>query len=172
LLNEVEKLAHRTGAAVVISHHFAKGSAAGKDSKDRVSGSGVWARDPDALVTITPHETEGAFTIEATLRNFAPREAFVVKWEWPLLRPSGDLDPTQLKQAPGGRPREHTAASLLATLPDEGATFTAWRDIAVKSGFTESTFKRLSRELRETNDVATINGLYCRTGRTSQGGAK
>lgn len=164
LLNEVEALAHRTGAAVAIAHHFAKGSAAGKDSKDRVSGSGVWARDPDALVTITPHEIEGAFTIECTLRNFAPRPAFCVRWEWPLLRPANDLDPAQLKQAPG-RPKEWTSQDVLSLLPAGGATYSAWAEIAVGKGMSEYTFKARLRELREGKAVAQINGLYMATGR-------
>ena len=166
LLNEVEALACKTGAAVAIAHHFAKGSAAGKDSKDRVSGSGVWARDPDALVTITPHEEEGAFTIDSTLRNFAPKPAFAVRWDWPLMRPATDLDPAQLKQAQSaGRPKETTAETLLDTLPDSGASYTAWSEIAASRGITPSTFKRLLSVLRENNQVANLNGVYCRTGR-------
>jgi hypothetical protein len=164
LLNEVEALAHRTGAAVAISHHFAKGSAASKESKDRMSGSGVWARDPDALVTLTPHENEGAFSVDFTLRNFAPRASFAVRWEWPLMRPDGTLDPAALKQSTSGRPKEFTGASLLEALPTQGATYGEWLAIATKSGCSESTFKRILRELRETNSVGQINGRYCRSG--------
>lgn len=164
LLNEVEALAYRTGAAVAIAHHFAKGSAAGKDSKDRMSGSGCWSRDPDSLITITPHEIEGAFTIECTLRNFAPRPAFCVRWDWPLLRPADDLDPAQLKQAPG-RPQEWTSETVLGLLPAGGATFSTWADIAAGKGISESTFKRRVKELRDLRAVSQINGLYMTTGR-------
>lgn len=164
LLNEVEALAHRTGAAVAIAHHFAKGSAAGKDSKDRVSGSGVWARDPDALVTITPHEIDGAFTIECTLRNFAPRPAFAVRWEWPLLRPAADLDPAQLKQTPG-RPQEWPNEAVLGLLPPGGATFSKWAEIAAANGLSASTFKRRVSELRDLRAVSLVGSLYMATGR-------
>jgi hypothetical protein len=160
LLNEVEALAVRTGAAIVIAHHFAKGSAAGKDSKDRMSGSGVWARDPDALVTLTPHENEGAFSVDFTLRNFAPRPSFAVRWEWPLMRPDGTLDPAALKQA--GRPKEFTGASLVEALPSQGATYGEWLAIATKAGISESTFKRLVRELRDSGKVGHVGGRYCR----------
>ena len=165
LLNEVETLACKTGAAVAIAHHFAKGNSASKESKDRVSGSGVWARDPDALVTITPHEEDGAFTIESTLRNFAPKPAFAVRWQWPLMRAAEDLDPAQLKQAAGGRPKENTADTLLALLPPQGASFSAWLTLAKGVGITESTFKRLLRVLRDENQITSLNGLNCRTGR-------
>jgi len=59
LLNEVERLAVQTGAAVVFGAHFSKGSQAGKESIDRVSGSGVFARDPDSILTLTRHEEDG-----------------------------------------------------------------------------------------------------------------
>jgi len=67
-------------------------------------GSGVFARDPDSLVTFTKHEEESAFAIEMVLRNLPPVQPFVVKWGWPLFRREGSLDPTRLKQA-GGRPQ-------------------------------------------------------------------
>jgi hypothetical protein len=164
LLNEVEKLAHRTGAAVVIAHHFAKGSAAAKESLDRMSGSGVWARDPDALVTLTPHEDEGAFTVDCTLRNFAPLSPFCVQWGWPLMLPAADLDPAALKQAPG-RPKEWASGDVLALLPAGGASFSAWADIAAGKGVSESTFKRRVKELVELRAVNLVNKLYIATGR-------
>jgi hypothetical protein len=66
---------------------------------DRIGGSGVFARDPDAILTMTPHALEEHFTIEATLRNFAPQDPFVVKWEWPLFHRDNAIDPKELKQA-------------------------------------------------------------------------
>jgi hypothetical protein len=169
LLNEVEALAVRTGAAIVIAHHFAKGSAAGKDSKDRMSGSGVWARDPDALITLTAHENDGAFSVDFTLRNFAPRPAFCVRWDWPLMRPDTNLDPSALKQA--GRPKEHTSGSLLEVLPTQGATFSEWKDLGIKQGMSDWTFKKLCKELKAEGRAAIINGLYCRTNSTGNGGS-
>ena len=56
-LNLFEKLSNETGAAVVYSHHFAKGLAAGKDQLDRASGSGVFSRHPDGIITMTALET-------------------------------------------------------------------------------------------------------------------
>src|SRR5215469_867478 len=91
-----------TGATVVFSAHFTKGNQAGKDSMDRISGGGSINRDPDDLVTMTKHEEEHAFTVEFTVRDFAPIEPFVVRWEHPLLVRT-DLDPTKLRK-PAGRP--------------------------------------------------------------------
>ena len=58
LLNMVENLAVTTGAAVALAGHYAKGNAAAKESIDRISGRGVFARDPDSLITFTKHEEE------------------------------------------------------------------------------------------------------------------
>lgn len=50
--NQFDKIAHELGCAVIYAHHHSKGSQGGKKSMDRASGSGVFARDPDALLDI------------------------------------------------------------------------------------------------------------------------
>ena len=85
LLNEFEVLASNTGAAVAFSAHFAKGDALLKSSVDRISGSGVFARDPDAILTMTGTQEEGVFNVESTLRNCRALPAFAVRWAFPLL---------------------------------------------------------------------------------------
>ncbi len=97
--NELEKTAQQTGAAVVSALHFAKGSAANKEAMDRVSGSGVLARDPDAMLLMTPHETEGAFTVSAVLRDHPPLSEWCVRWEHPLMILDDALNPKFLKGA-------------------------------------------------------------------------
>ena len=47
LMNAVERVTVETGAAVAFGSHYSKGNQAGKESMDRISGSGVFARDPD-----------------------------------------------------------------------------------------------------------------------------
>lgn len=44
------------GCAVIYCHHHSKGSQGGKKFMDRASGSGVFARDPDALLDLTELE--------------------------------------------------------------------------------------------------------------------
>lgn len=88
LLNEFESLAGATGAAVAFSAHFAKGDATLKSSVDRISGSGVFARDPDAILTITEvRDDEGAFHVESTLRNCRPLPTFAVRFQYPVFVP-------------------------------------------------------------------------------------
>ena len=50
--NFFDYIADRTGAAIVVCHHHSKGEQGQKRSMDRASGSGVFARDPDALIDI------------------------------------------------------------------------------------------------------------------------
>lgn len=51
--NAMDKIAVETGASVIYAHHHAKGAQSGKKSIDRGSGSGVLARDPDAILDIS-----------------------------------------------------------------------------------------------------------------------
>jgi RecA-family ATPase len=51
--NALDKIAEETGAAVIYDHHHPKGDAGGKKAIDRGAGSGVFARDADALVDIS-----------------------------------------------------------------------------------------------------------------------
>lgn len=48
--NQFDKVCTDVGCAVIYCHHHSKGGQAGKRSMDRASGSGVFARDPDALL--------------------------------------------------------------------------------------------------------------------------
>ena len=54
--NQFDKVCNELGCAVIYCHHHSKGSQIGKRSMDRVSGSGVFARDPDALLDLTELE--------------------------------------------------------------------------------------------------------------------
>jgi hypothetical protein len=98
LCHQIEQLVERTGAAVVYAHHFTKGNAAKKKAMDRMSGSGVFARDADTILTLTEHAEEGCYVVETTLRNLPPQEPFVVQWTFPLMVERPDLDPADLKR--------------------------------------------------------------------------
>lgn len=54
LCNQLENVCQQTGAALAFAHHFAKGDPWDKTPLDRPSGSGVFARDPDSVVILTP----------------------------------------------------------------------------------------------------------------------
>ncbi len=50
--NEFDKICTELGCAVIYCHHHSKGQQGSKRSMDRASGSGVFARDPDALLDL------------------------------------------------------------------------------------------------------------------------
>lgn len=61
--NQFDKVCHELQAAVIYCHHHSKGAQGGKRSMDRASGSGVFARDPDALLDLIE------LTVPDTLRK-------------------------------------------------------------------------------------------------------
>ncbi len=50
--NQFDKVCTELGCAVIYCHHHSKGQQGQKRSMDRASGSGVFARDPDALLDL------------------------------------------------------------------------------------------------------------------------
>jgi len=156
LLNEVELLAVKTGAAAAFGAHFSKGNQSGKEAIDRISGSGVFARDPDTILTMTRHEEENAFTIDATLRNFAPMDPFCVRWQYPLMVRDDELDPSKLKQVIG-RKATYTVEQITALLKADGMTTTEWKTCCEEEkGVSKSTFHRLVTEAQEKGLISKI----------------
>lgn len=51
--NEFDKVCTQLKASTIYCHHHSKGAQGGKNSMDRASGSGVFARDADALLDMT-----------------------------------------------------------------------------------------------------------------------
>lgn len=58
--NQFDKVCTELGCAVIYCHHHSKGAQGGKKSMDRASGSGVFARDPDALLDLIELDTTEA----------------------------------------------------------------------------------------------------------------
>lgn len=50
--NQFDRVCTELGCAVIYCHHHSKGAQGGKRAMDRASGSGVFARDPDALLDL------------------------------------------------------------------------------------------------------------------------
>jgi RecA-family ATPase len=58
--NQFDLVCTELGCAVIYCHHHSKGSQGNKKSMDRASGSGVFARDPDALLDLIELEPTAA----------------------------------------------------------------------------------------------------------------
>lgn len=150
----LEQLVVSTGAAVVSAHHFTKGNQAGKKAMDRLSGSGVFARDADTVLTLTEHQAEGCFVVESTLRNLPSPAPFVVEWQFPLMVRRDDLDPWDLHRgqaADGGE----SDGLLLSLLVDQPLTSTGWQKLAEHAGVSRATFYRAKARLEASGKVFT-----------------
>ena len=87
LLRSLDRLVEVTGAGLAYVHHFRK-SGGGK-SMDRLSGSGLIARDFDSMLGIDWDQAGDTLlstgTLKATLRNHPPLTDIPVRWEHPLI---------------------------------------------------------------------------------------
>jgi hypothetical protein len=118
----IGKLAAQTGAAVAYAGHFAKGHQANRASLDRISGSGVFARDADAIVTLTRHREEDCFIVEPTLRNCPPAEPFVIEWKHPAVVLRDDLSPVDFQAIKNAR-GDHGVKRVRLSLDEFMKTF-------------------------------------------------
>jgi hypothetical protein len=154
LMNEMEEIAIKTGAAVVFAAHFSKGNQAAKSSIDRISGSGVFARSPDTILVMTEHEDDDCFTVESTVRNYMSPEPFVVEMDFPLFVRKGGADPKKLKGA-GGRKKDDLTPYIMGYLKEAKAPIDQ-KDMInnlKEDGFSVSTIRRRIRELVEQKKV-------------------
>jgi hypothetical protein len=115
--NQFDKVCRQLGASTIYCHHHSKGAQSGKVAMDRASGSGVFARDPDALVDFLqmkvppeniPEEGATGWKISYTLREFAPIPEDYYWYVWPLhvhdeegyiKRTLPDTEPAKASQA-------------------------------------------------------------------------
>ena len=80
--NQFDRICNETGCSTIYCHHHSKGSQGSKRAMDRASGSGVFARDPDAQLDMIELEIDGttrnsladtgatAWRLEGSLREF------------------------------------------------------------------------------------------------------
>lgn len=78
------ELSVATGAAVVFTHHFSKGSQIGKRGIEKTSGAGSWGRFPDVSLSIDQHTDEACFNFEVDARNRPQQPPFVARRNGPV----------------------------------------------------------------------------------------
>ena len=91
--NQFDKVAAAVGCSVIVCHHHSKGFQGAKKSMDRLSGSGVFARDPDTLIDMselwldqTARDWAAGRTgwrLDFTLREFADPGEVNVWFQYP-----------------------------------------------------------------------------------------
>jgi hypothetical protein len=160
-VNEFERFSEHTGAAVVIAHHFAKGDASGKYAMDRMSGAGAWARDPDALLIMTPHEEEDCYTVSSTLRCLPRAGDFVVHWDYPLMRVI-DLDPSELRSGATKRKKWTDREFMEMCVPEAPSRLKDIKTLTGKNGGSPRTAERYLKRLVDAGLICFGSGLYWR----------
>lgn len=114
--NQFDKICTETGCSTIYCHHHSKGAQGAKRAMDRASGSGVFARDPDAQLDMIQLELSDdlknnvrdgnstAWRLESSLREF-PNITPVNFWfEYPIHRmdTKGDLEKAHAEGSPMG----------------------------------------------------------------------
>lgn len=95
--NQFDKICTQTGCSVIYCHHHSKGAQGSKKAMDRASGSGVFARDPDAQLDMIQLETNEEFMnknadnpdstawrLECSLREFPNFKPVNFWFDYPL----------------------------------------------------------------------------------------
>ena len=104
--NQFDKICTETGCATIYCHHHSKGAQGAKKAMDRASGSGVFARDPDAQLDMIQLElsenqmntlrdgNSTAWRLECSLREFENFKPINFWFEYPIHRidTQGNLD--------------------------------------------------------------------------------
>lgn len=91
--NQFDKICTELGSSVIYCHHHSKGAQGGKRSMDRASGSGVFARDPDALIDLVELElTDALMKQEENKAICAVYEQFFEKYNPIYLKESVSQD--------------------------------------------------------------------------------
>ena len=114
----LDEMTDETGAAVIYCHHFSKGLQYEKNAIDRASGSGVFARDADAIVTLSELEAPDGYRIEATLRGFKRPGPLSIRFEHPLHVLAPELNDCPLKGSKPPRQGKGTGRVDYAVLDD------------------------------------------------------
>lgn len=127
--NQFDKICTETGCSTIYCHHHSKGAQGMKKAMDRASGSGVFARDPDAQLDMIELELSDdvknnvrdgsatAWRLESSLREF-PNITPVNFWfEYPIHRvdASGELDSAFAE----GTPKANLSKSKKYTTAEE-----------------------------------------------------
>jgi RecA-family ATPase len=157
-LNHVERITTETGSAVILAHHFPKGSAAERQARDKTSGSGVWMRDPDLALNFTPQKKSDndpepdytRFTVEAVPREYPDIPDFVVEFKFPLFAVDGSGDPKATRKKAG--PKQKYSAVQIAELVGDGPM--AHKDILEKAKNAYGASKgTINARLKEAEDA-------------------
>lgn len=184
--NQFDVLCDKLHATVIYAHHHSKGTQGGKSAQDRASGSGVFARDPDALMDMVELELDDdyknnvsdysgevlAYQVDCVAREFPKPKSRKVFFKYPLhivdtsgrldkFYPKGDIHNAQ-KASPNYSTPESRKSSLddafnILNIDEDGVTV---KELADYLGKTERTIREYVKEF--SNDYQNERGKVVR----------
>jgi len=102
------------GCTIYWLDHYTKSNRSNLKAMDRMAGSGVKAREPDCIMSMTELKSDSDeeevdscpdnFRLEFTLRDFAPRPPIGLTWDFPMYRVNDSLNDQKLA-GEAGRPK-------------------------------------------------------------------
>lgn len=147
--NQFDKICNETGCATIYYHHHSKGAQGYKKAMDRASGSGVFARDPDAQLDMIQLEADSdflnsyadnvsdtAWRLECSLRefaNFKPKN-FWFRYPIHVLDNKGNLEKLYSEGDPKNNLKKSGKRSQ--TSDDRKAGFDRAFDVCSEDGIT------------------------------------
>ena len=179
--NQFDVLCDRLHATIIYAHHHSKGSAGQKAAQDRSSGSGVFARDPDAImdmIQINPDDCElsvnegvTAWRTSYTLREFMSPRPKETLFEYPLHKLADGLQ--NAEEMYGGSPeakRERGQKSIQKRKEKDIQNMHDFVVNAARSGFGAYTVNNLAEALDKSSKTIERwisderSGLYVKNG--------
>lgn len=171
--NQFDRICTETGCSTIYCHHHSKGAQGAKKAMDRASGSGVFARDPDAQLDMIELELSDdiknyvrdgnatGWRLESSLREFPNIKPVDFWFEYPIHRidTSGELQKTHAQGSPMGnlsKSKKYTTAeerrysidvAYSACAVDEHVTV---KDLADYIGVTERCVRDRLKEADDT----------------------
>lgn len=131
--NQFDRVCTELGVAVIYCHHHSKGSQGGKKSMDRMSGSGVFARDPDAMLDMIELElSEEVIKAEEDKAVCAACRQFLdahFKWEDDLSEDDLCSSHQMLKYCENklDKPQWNALQAIVEDARAKAGTMTGWR---------------------------------------------
>lgn len=154
LLLTLEQFSEKTGASFAFTHHFNKqGSSADGEHVSKMSGSGAWARDPDAILTLSRHRSEpDCMIVESTLRNLPSPPPFVMEFTPPqfIRRDDIEIETPRARKSPG------VDSSKILQILEESSPLAPkeWEARSIrKYGITSKQFEHIVSGLRSSKTV-------------------
>ena len=161
--NNFDKVCTALSASVIYCHHFSKSASEVSNSSsamNKASGSGVFARDPDAMLSFTQAKVKNqpvedkrtAWIVEGALREFEPLEPVKVWFDYPIhtrMDASDAEDTTLYKDIPKDeRSATQKTEEAFYILREDESKGVALLDLADYRGVSDRQIRKQIKDIR------------------------